>query len=120
MQTIMRKIILLLLSTWCVFSCNQKEITKKYLGIWENVTDSTKHFKITQSRDNFILKYFHSSHYDFKEDKIVYKENETIPVFYDKSKDKLLIKWNKGLDAIYDNNTNQIVIESWGAFKKLK
>ena len=114
----LRILIISTLSTLLFFSCKQKGSTTKFIGTWENVNDSTNYCKIIQSGNNFIFEYSFSSYFNRIDGEMVLGGNGKVPAFYDKSKDKLIIKWKKELDAVYDNNTNQLIIESWGAYKK--
>ena len=115
------RIILLLLFSHLILSCNNRNLSKKFIGVWENVANSDIHCKITQSGSNFIIEYSQRSYTTYGGTVgRIYREtsSETMPGFYDKSKNKLLIKWKKDIDAIYDQNTDQLIFESWGAFKK--
>jgi hypothetical protein len=102
-----------------ILSCKQKSSTTKFLGNWENIKDSTNSCIISQSGDNFIFEYSHSTFYNQIDDEMILAGNQKVPAFYDKTNDKLIIKWKKELDAVFDNNSNQLIIESWGAYKKI-
>ena len=122
-KTYYMKTIAFLVFFQMLIACNSGTKTIKFLGEWQQLSDSFIHCKISKSGNNFILEYTQLENWEKINDytrQLNKAFKEIMPVFYDKSKDKLIVKWKKNLDAIYDENTNQLIFESWGAFKKIE